>query len=117
MSKTKPENQIDYVRLPDGDIARAKAFYSAAFGWKFEDHGPDYTSFFDGRLSGGFTTEVRSPAQGLLLVIYSSDLESSQERIKNTGGKIAEATSSFAGGRIAHFADPHGTGLAVWSDF
>jgi len=116
MSKTKPENQIDYVELPAGDIARTKAFYSAAFGWKCEDHGPNYTSFFDGRLSGGFTTEGRSPAQGLLLVIYSSDLESSQERIKNTGGKIAKETFSFPGGRRFHFADPNGNELAVWSD-
>src|SRR2546425_283636 len=113
MSKTKPENQIDYVELPASSITRTKAFYSAAFGWKFEDYGPEYTSFSDGRLSGGFTTQGSSPARGLLLVIYSSDLESSQERIKRAGGTIVKETFSFPGGRRFHFADPDGNELAV----
>jgi len=40
----KPENQIDYIEFPAADIPRMKQFYSEAFGWKFEDYGPDYTS-------------------------------------------------------------------------
>src|SRR5213075_3291015 len=82
MSKTKPENQIDYVELPAKDIAQTKAFYSSAFGWKFEDYGPAYTSFFDGRLAGGFTTEGAPPARGALVVIYTSDLAALQKRIE-----------------------------------
>ena len=58
MSQNKPENQIDYIEIPASDIAATKQFYSAAFGWKFEDYGPNYTSFHDGRLAGGFWTEV-----------------------------------------------------------
>lgn len=53
----KPENQIDYIELPTADTGRAKVFYSAVFGWKFQDYGTDYTSFSDGRLAGGFTKE------------------------------------------------------------
>ena len=55
MSQPKPESQIDYIELPATDISATKQFYTSAFGWKFEDYGPDYTSFFDGRLAGGFT--------------------------------------------------------------
>lgn len=51
------DGRIDYVELPGRDVQRVKAFYERAFGWTFTDYGPDYTSFHDGRLSGGFTTE------------------------------------------------------------
>jgi predicted enzyme related to lactoylglutathione lyase len=44
------DNQIDYVELPARDIGATKQFYGAVFGWKFEDYGPGYSSFHDGRL-------------------------------------------------------------------
>src|SRR5882757_5144200 len=112
----KPENQIDYVELPASQMAATKEFYGAAFGWKFEDYGPNYTSFFDGRLAGGFTTEWPAPAHGLLLVIYAGDLTAAEQRIKAAGGTIVKDTFSFPGGRRFHFADPNGNELAVWSE-
>jgi uncharacterized protein len=115
MSQEKPENRIDYIEIPASDIGRTKQFYSAVFGWKFEDYGPDYTSFFDGRLGGGFKLE-ESPANGILLVIYASDLTAAQQKIKSAGGAIVKDTFSFPGGRRFHFADPNGNELAVWSD-
>jgi predicted enzyme related to lactoylglutathione lyase len=116
MSQTKPENQIDYIELPSTDIARTKRFYSSAFGWKFEDYGPDYASFMDGRLAGGFTKDIAAPARGLLLVLYSSDLAAMQKKILSAGGTIVKDTFSFPGGRRFHFADPDGNELAVWSE-
>ena len=53
------ENRIDYIELPATDILATKTFYAAVFGWKFTDYGPDYTSFEDGRLGGGFTKESK----------------------------------------------------------
>jgi uncharacterized protein len=116
MSKSRPERQIDYIELPARDMARTKEFYSTVFGWKFEDYGPDYTSFFDGRMAGGFTTETPAPSKGLLLVIYASDLADFQKKITAAGGKIVKDTFSFPGGQRFHFADPNGNELAVWSD-
>jgi predicted enzyme related to lactoylglutathione lyase len=116
MSEAKPENQIDYVELPMRDLERTKKFYSTVFGWKFEDYGPDYTSFADGRLSGGFTKEWPAPAKGLLLVIYASDLSPVAEKIRAAGGTIVKDVFSFPGGHRFHFADPDGNELAVWSE-
>jgi predicted enzyme related to lactoylglutathione lyase len=112
----RPENQIDYVELPTASADRAKRFYRDVFGWKFQDYGTDYTSFFDGRLGGGFTKEVVPPSRGLLLVIYSSGLEAMQEKIEAAGGKIVKEIFSFPGGRRFHFTDPDGNELAVWSE-
>jgi len=116
MSQPKPEYQIDYVELPTASTDRAKQFYTGVFGWKFEDYGPDYTSFFDGRLGGGFTKEVAPPSRGLLVVIYARDLEAVQKKIVTAGGKIVKEIFSFPGGRRFHFTDPDGNELAVWSE-
>jgi uncharacterized protein len=116
MSKPKPERQIDYIEMPVRDIAQTKEFYGKVFGWKFEDYGPDYTSFFDGRTAGGFTTDRPSPVQGLLLVIYASDLSAMQRTLESAGAKIIKEIFSFPGGRRFHFLDPNGNELAVWSD-
>jgi len=116
MSQAKPENQIDYIELPASDIAKTKTFYGSVFGWKFEDYGPDYASFHDGRMAGGFSTEVPAPGKGVLLVLYSSDLAAIQHKIQAAGGKIVKEIFSFPGGRRFHFADPNGNELAVWSE-
>jgi predicted enzyme related to lactoylglutathione lyase len=116
MSESRPENQIDYIEFPASDVAATKEFYGAVFGWKFEDYGPDYTSFFDGRLGGGFTRESAGPARGLLVVLYAADLDEVQRKIRAAGGSIVKDTFSFPGGRRFHFKDPNGNELAVWSD-
>jgi predicted enzyme related to lactoylglutathione lyase len=116
MAQAKPENQIDYVEFPTADTARVKQFYSSVFGWKFEDYGPGYTSFHDGRLAGGFTTDAAPPSRGLLVVIYSSDLAAIQKKIESASGTIVKEIFSFPGGRRFHFTDPDGNELAVWSE-
>ncbi|HEY3739178.1 MAG TPA: VOC family protein [Bryobacteraceae bacterium] len=113
---SKPENQIDYVELPASDIEATKRFYNTVFGWKFEDYGPSYTSFHDGRLAGGFNGRETAPAKGLLLVMYASDLEAAEQRVREAGGTIVKETFSFPGGRRFHFSDPNGNELAVWSE-
>lgn len=116
MSAKRPNNQVDYVELPANDLSKTKTFYTSVFDWKFEDYGPDYTSFFDGRLAGGFHRHGPAPGTGILLVIYATDLTATQERIKAAGGTIVKETFSFPGGRRFHFEDPSGNELAVWSE-
>lgn len=113
---TSNDRRIDYVEFPATDIAATKRFYTDAFGWKFTDYGPDYTSFEDGRLTGGFSKAKTAGAQGALIVIYADDLTAAEARVRQAGGKIIKAAYSFPGGRRFHFTDPGGNELAVWSD-
>jgi uncharacterized protein len=110
------ESQIDYVEFPATDLPATRAFYESAFGWKFTDYGPAYTSFTDGRISGGFTTDAPGPARQPLIVIYSAELEATELRVKAAGGRIVREIFSFPGGRRFHFTDPSGNELSVWSD-
>ena len=48
------DRKIDYIEFNVADIAAAKAFYGAAFGWTFTDYGPEYCEFADGRLTALF---------------------------------------------------------------
>lgn len=106
---------MDYVEFPATDIIKTKEFYMKAFGWKFTDYGPGYTSFEDGRISGGFTTD-RPVAYGALIVIYSGDLVACEAKVKAASGKIVKEAFDFPGGRRFHFTDPSGNELAVWSE-
>ena len=77
--------KIDYIEFPAADTARAKAFYSDVFGWKFEDYGPTYTSFADGRIAGGFQADAAAHPAKPLIVIYATDLEAAQAAVERAG--------------------------------
>jgi predicted enzyme related to lactoylglutathione lyase len=82
-----------------------------------EDWGPDYTSFADGRLAGGFSkVDEVTKGGGVLVVIYAVDLEAVEVAVRAHGGEIVKEIFSFPGGRRFHFTDPSGNELAVWSD-
>lgn len=110
------DRRIDYVELPAPDLDAMKAFYGGVFGWSFQDWGPDYVSFADGRLAGGFRRESEVAAGGPLVVLYAVDLEGVEGAVKSAGGEIVKGIFSFPGGRRFHFRDPAGHELAVWSD-
>ena len=113
MSRNKT---IDYIEFHATDLAATKQFYIQAFGWEFEDYGPDYTSFKDGKMAGGFARGPVSPGTGPLIVIYVDDLRSSEKQIRDAGGQITKAIFSFPGGSRFHFTDPSGNELAAWHE-
>jgi len=114
--------KIDYIEFPATDIEATKRFYNGVFGWNFQDYGPDYTSFHDGRLAGGFNKGAQpsgassDKTSGPLIVIYAASLEETYAQVTAAGGKIVREIFGFPGGRRFHFADPNGNELAVWSE-
>ncbi len=116
MAQREHDRRIDYLEFPVPDVALAKRFYAAAFGWVFTDYGPDYTSFVDGRLSGGFRGGEAAVPGGPLVVIYAIDLDAAAAAVVAAGGTITQPAFAFPGGRRFHFRDPSGHELAVWSD-
>ncbi len=116
MSQAENDRRVDYVEFGVTDISAAKSFYSSVFGWSFTDYGPEYTSFFDGRLAGGFHVSPAVAPGGALVVIYATDLEEVEREVRKQGGAIVKEPFEFPGGRRFHFTDPSGNELAVWSD-
>ena len=107
---------IDYIEFSVTDMIEAQRFYGAAFGWTFNDYGPEYAGIEgDGREMGGLRIESELHSGGPLVVLYSDDLESSLANVLEAGGEVLEEPYDFPGGRRFHFIDPSGNELAVWS--
>ena len=113
----RAEKRIDYVEIPVTDLKKTREFFTALFGWSFQEWGDEYMSFSDGRLDGGFRHSVEAaPSTGVLLVFFSENLERDVERVKELGGTISQEIFSFPGGRRFHFVDPVGTEYAMWAE-
>ncbi len=112
-------NKINYVEFPAKDIQETTKFFSRVFGWTFVDYGPDYTAFSNAGLEGGFYKSdltVSTKLGSALIVLYSKNLEETQQKVVDAGGIIIKPTFSFPGGHRFHFGDTNGNEYAVWSD-
>ncbi len=112
----RQDGKIDYVELPAGDMAAQTAFYGEAFGWTFQDYGPEYRAFDEGLDGGFYTPGADAPRKPPLVVLYAHDLEGMEAKVRAAGGEITAPIFSFPGGRRFHFRDPGGNELAVWSE-
>ena len=118
MTKAVPKT-IDYIEIPSKDVTRSRTFFSGLVGWVFTDHGPDYTSFEDGRITGGFFKSEkvsRTESGASLPVIYTEALEQSKADAIRLGATITRDIFSFPGGRRFQFIEPGGSEFAIWSD-
>lgn len=108
---------IDYVEFTVRDLAEAKRFYAAAFGWAFTDYGPAYAGIQgpDREVGGIEESSTPRPAGGPLVILYSQDLDASLAAVETAGGTVSTPPFGFPGGRRFHFLDPSGNELAVWA--
>ena len=114
---THTHHTIDYVELAAPDMAQAKAFYAGAFGWEFNDYGPEYAGIRspDGSSEvGGLTAAATAARGGVLVLLYSEDLDSSLRGVEEAGGTVTNGPYDYPGGRRFHFADPAGNELGVY---
>ena len=110
---------IDYVEITVADVAAAKRFYAAAFGWEFTDYGPDYAGIRsplggDAPEVGGLCRGDTRPG-GPLVLLFSADLDRSVRAVTDAGGRVVNGPYPFPGGRRFHFTDPGGNELGVWA--
>lgn len=120
---TRTHHTLDYVEIPAADLTAAKAFYGAAFGWTFTDYGPgpDYVGIQgpggpSAPEAGGFRLDPDVRPGGLLVLLYSADLDASVDEVRAAGGTVSEGPYPFPGGRRFHFRDPSGNELGVWAE-
>jgi predicted enzyme related to lactoylglutathione lyase len=117
MNLADQDRRINYIEFLTIDMDATKKFYSELFGWEFTDYGPDYSSFTDGQLFGGFVMaeEVKTVSHPLI-VLFSTDLEGIRDKVVESGGKVVRDIFEFPGGRRFHFTDPSGNELAIWAE-
>lgn len=121
VSESHRHHSIDYVELTVTDLEQAKRFYAAAFGWQFNDYGPDYAGIqnpLGGAAPevGGLRLDKETRSGGPLVLLYSADLDQTLSAVADAGGTVVSGPYEFPGGRRFHFADPSGNELGVWAE-
>jgi predicted enzyme related to lactoylglutathione lyase len=115
---TNTHHAIDYIELGVTDLPATRSFYEAAFGWTFNDYGPEYAGIRsadgEGEVGGLSTFATPSPG-GPLVLLFSDDLDATAAAVEQAGGSIINGPYEFPGGRRFQFTDPSGNELGVWS--
>jgi uncharacterized protein len=112
-------HKINYIEFQVKNIPATKAFFSQVFNWSFIDYGADYCAISDASIDAGFyhsDETMRTSTGSALIVLYSNDLEATQEKVISAGGQILKPIFDFPGGRRFHFLDVNENEFAVWSE-
>ena len=114
---------LSWNELQTRDVAGAKAFYVAVFGWGIEDQdmgGMTYTLFqvADRPVAGAMTTPAAVPAEvpAFWLAYFGvEDCDATVARVQELGGSmLSPQIHEMEGvGRFAIVADPHGATFGV----
>ena len=112
---------IDYIEFTVADVAVAKDFYTAAFGFTLEctpsTDGPGYAAIVgDGGREVGALDQGDTMPGGPLVILYGEDLDAIEKAVVDAGGTIKDPQFDFPGGRRFHFTDPSGNMLGVWRE-
>ena len=116
----KDLSKLNYVEFASKDLKSTQLFFETVFGWEFTTYGDEYIAFSaqSAGLEGGFYQANLKAAQqegSALMVFLSNDLEKTQTKIVQAGGKINIPVFEFPGGKRFHFIEPNGNEFAVWS--
>lgn len=100
--------RLNYVELPVRDVAAAKAFYEAAFGWSLTEFAPTYAATVTGDTDIGLQGDAAEATSAALPVIAVEDIEAALTAVTATGAEIVRPIFAFPGGRRFQFRDPSG---------
>lgn len=117
-ASTDIANKFVFIEFQATDLAKTKTFFEHVFDWNFADQGPSYTTFFDGRIAGGFIKSDKCGKRdhgAALISIYSTNLEETRSKVVANEGKITQDIVGGAGGRRFVFEEPSGNEFAVVS--
>jgi predicted enzyme related to lactoylglutathione lyase len=114
---SNPHHPLDYVEISVTDLGRAREFYGQAFGWRFNDYGPDYAGIqtADGESElGGLGVGRATGPGGVLALLRSDDLDATVAAVESAGGTVLEPPYDYPGGRRFIFGDPDGNKLGAY---
>ncbi|TKW67298.1 MAG: VOC family protein [Paracoccus denitrificans] len=105
--------KIDYIEFSSPKMEDTKAFFANAFGWGFNDYGPEYQELTGAGVSGGISAGAFDAP---LVILKAEDLEAAFAKVTAAGAKITREIYAFPGGRRFEFREPGGAAMAVWSE-
>lgn len=112
-------HEISYIEFGAQDLASTRAFYEAAFGWEFNDYGPEYSGIKapdSDHEFGGLNASATPARGGPLVLLFSNNLDATVDDVRDAGGTIVAEPYEFPGGRRFEFTDPSGNHLGVFAN-
>lgn len=114
---------IVHFDVPSDDPERAKKFYSALFGWKFESY-PEMqynlisTTNLDGTPGvGGGLGKRMDPSQRITNYFGVPSIDAAMKKVKSLGGKIlTEKMAVPMMGYLANCIDTEGNVFGLWEE-
>ncbi|MBU1347626.1 MAG: bleomycin resistance protein [Alphaproteobacteria bacterium] len=107
-------NQLGYFTLGTVDIAKAKAFYGALFGWTFDDDASNetYAHVAGSDPACGFT-KVERTRDHADLYFRVEDIDAMCAEVNRLGGRAALPSDSDSG-RSVSVCDDQGMSFSLW---
>lgn len=123
-------DKVVHFEIPADDLARAKKFYGAVFGWKTEDvPGMEYAMVHTvpvdqktrmpkeaGAINGGMMKRmdrVRAP----VVTVSVEDIDKAMQKVVKAGGRVAvEKQKVMDMGWNAYVVDTEGNVIGVWQN-
>jgi predicted enzyme related to lactoylglutathione lyase len=114
---------IVHFDVPTDDVERAKKFYSALFGWKFESvPGMEYNLFTTTNLDGtpgvgGGMGKRMDPSQRIMNYFGVPSIDAAMKQVTGLGGKVITEKMAVPGmGFLASCIDTEGNMFGLWEE-
>lgn len=117
-------NPVAFFAIHADDVARARAFYEAVFGWRFEPWGPpdfylietgeEGDSAPSGALHGRMEPLTGTGMRGFECSIAVASADETLARLEAAGGTVMGGKAHIPGvGWVVRFTDPEGNMAAA----
>ncbi len=112
-------NPFVHLELNTPDLAKAKAFYGALFGWQFNDMdmGPSgvYSTFQPDAAPGGGMSSMAGGNYGWLAYVGVEEIHASTEKARSLGANVLHDSHEIPNvGWMSILTDPTGVAIALF---
>jgi hypothetical protein len=114
-------NPFVHLELNTPDLAKAKNFYSALFGWEFQDNEMSPTMIYstfkpdDGPGGGMLTHPVPGAPSSWLPYVLVDDIHAATKKATSLGAQVVRDSDEVPNmGWFSILVDPTGAHIALW---
>ncbi len=110
--------EVVHIEIPGGaDTSRARAFWSALFGWQFDEIPVPSAQYLLASISkdqGAAISNLETNKRGIRPYFAVEDIDASIIRIAELRGQVYEKMAVPGAGWFALCRDPHGNQFGLW---
>ena len=120
---TYPDGEPCWADVVTPDLDAGKRFYTAMFGWEYQDSGPEFGNYSMALLNGKTVAGVTPPPPGVepgsmppvwSVYLASADADATAAKVDQAGGKVIMGPMDVPSGQwIIQCQDPQGAHFAL----